>query len=131
MVESAVSGSADVPCACAAGVADEKLSFADIQQRANLPDEDVIRILHSMACGKYKILAKEPVGKTINKADMFSMNHAFTDRMRRIKVGRPGGPAMLCAALAMPPRINAMLHHPLRAPASEPATSSASAPRER
>ena len=89
-------------CVVADARADEKLSFADIQQRANLPDEDVIRILHSMACGKYKILAKEPVGKTINKADMFSMNHAFTDRMRRIKVREAlGGPAMLHSVRSM------------------------------
>ena len=66
--------------------AEEQLSYGEIQARANLPDEDVIRILHSLACGKYRILAKEPPGKTINRADVFSINRAFTDRMRRIKV---------------------------------------------
>ena len=40
----------------------------------------------------WQVLAKQPPTKTINKADVFTMNHAFTDRMRRIKV-RLGGPA--------------------------------------
>ncbi len=64
-----------------------KLSYEEIKERVNLPDEDVIRILHSITCGKYRVLAKEPNNKTINKTDNFSFNAAFTDRMRRIKVG--------------------------------------------
>jgi cullin 1 len=46
----------------------------------------MVRILHSLSCGKYKLLSKEPAGKTINKTETFSFNSAFTDRMRRIKV---------------------------------------------
>lgn len=52
----------------------------------NLPDEDVVRILHSLSCGKYRLLAKEPNTKTINKTETFSFNASFNDRMRRIKV---------------------------------------------
>ncbi len=65
---------------------DSKLSYEDIKERVNLPDEDIIRILHSISCGKYRMLAKEPNTKTISKADNFTFNAAFTDRMRRIKV---------------------------------------------
>ena len=50
------SNSQPVVCSHAAFLsADEALSFSDIQTRANLPDEDVIRILHSLSCGKYKV----------------------------------------------------------------------------
>ena len=62
------------------------------QERLNLPDDDVGRLLHSLSCAKYKILSKEPAGKNIAKADKFKFNNKFTDRMRRIKVrGRVGG----------------------------------------
>ena len=72
----------DGTCSCA----DERLTFAEIRERANLPEDDLVRILHSLSCLKYKILAKDPPGKTPGKNDTFSMNAAFTERLRRIKV---------------------------------------------
>lgn len=74
---------------CAEGGADQTLSYADVKERLNLPDEDVVRLLHSLACAKYKILLKEPNTKTIGKADTFHMNVKFTDRLRRIKARAP------------------------------------------
>lgn len=73
---------------------DEKLSLQEIKERVNLPDEDIVRILHSMSCAKYKLLAKQPNNKTINKNDTFTFNAAFTDRMRRIKVRASHSPCM-------------------------------------
>lgn len=67
----------------------DELSYTEIQERLNLPDEDLSRMLHSLACAKYKILLKEPEGRTISKADKFKFNAAFTDRMARIKVPVP------------------------------------------
>jgi cullin 1 len=52
----------------------------------NLPDDDAVRLLHSLSCAKYKILDKEPSNRTISPSDMFVFNHKFTDKMRRIKV---------------------------------------------
>ena len=52
----------------------------------NLSDDDVIRLLHSLSCAKYKILNKEPNTKTISSTDYFEFNSKFTDKMRRIKV---------------------------------------------
>ena len=68
---------------------EDTLSYNDIVQRLNLPDEDVRRTLHSLACSKYKILKKSPEGRTIADTDSFSYNGAFTDRARRIKVPVP------------------------------------------
>lgn len=45
--------------------------FALSQNRVNLQDEDVIRLLHSLSCAKYKILLKEPASKNISKSDTF------------------------------------------------------------
>lgn len=52
----------------------------------NLSDDDVVRLLHSLSCAKYKILNKEPNTKTISPNDHFEFNAKFTDKMRRIKV---------------------------------------------
>lgn len=66
--------------------ASERLSYAEVMTQLNLTDDDVIRLLHSLSCAKYKILVKEPNTKTISPNDVFTFNNKFTDRMRRIKV---------------------------------------------
>ena len=45
-----------------------------------------MRSLHSLSCAKYRVLHKEPAGKTISKNDRFKINLDFTDKARRIKV---------------------------------------------
>ena len=67
----------------------DSLTFEEVKERLNLPNEDVIRSLHSLSCAKYKILTKIPEGKTIDAGDVFSFNAKFTDRLRRIKVPLP------------------------------------------
>ena len=62
------------------------LPWVQIQERLRVSDEDVSRMLHSLSCAKYKILLKEPEGRTISKTDKFKFNKAFVDRMARIKV---------------------------------------------
>jgi cullin 1 len=42
-----------------------------VQERLRLPDDDLQRLLHSLVCAKYKIIKKEPEGKTISKTDRF------------------------------------------------------------
>lgn len=64
----------------------DELTYIEVQERLNLPDEDVSRLLHSLSCAKYKILSKEPASKNISKTDKFSFNNKFTDRLKRIKV---------------------------------------------
>ncbi|KAM7278577.1 hypothetical protein ACFE04_005711 [Oxalis oulophora] len=67
----------------------DKLSYAEIMAQLNLTDDDVIRLLHSLSCAKYKILIKEPSTKTISPTDHFEFNSKFTDKMRRIKIPLP------------------------------------------
>lgn len=67
----------------------ESLSFGEVKEQLGLPEEDCVRLLHSLSCAKYKILTKEPVGKTVGHDDVFQFNAGFTDRMRRIKVPLP------------------------------------------
>ena len=67
----------------------EQISFKDVCQRLNVPEEDAKRALHGLSCARYKILLKEPDSKKISSSDKFSLNENFTDRMHRIKVPMP------------------------------------------
>ncbi|GAB2265216.1 hypothetical protein Dimus_000284 [Dionaea muscipula] len=67
----------------------DRWSYSDIVNELNLNDDDVVRLLHSLSCAKYKILIKEPAAKTISPTDHFEFNSKFTDKMRRIKVPLP------------------------------------------
>ncbi|KAL0800657.1 hypothetical protein Bca101_055832 [Brassica carinata] len=58
-------------------------------EQVNLSHEDLVRVLTSLSCAKYKILKKEPVSKTISTTDVFEFNSEFTNGMRRIRVSLP------------------------------------------
>jgi cullin 1 len=64
----------------------DRLSYSEIMTQLNLTHDDLVRLLHSLSCAKYKILNKEPNTETILPTDKFEFNSKFTDRMRRIKV---------------------------------------------
>ncbi|KAF8035284.1 hypothetical protein BT93_C1341 [Corymbia citriodora subsp. variegata] len=67
----------------------DRLSYSEIKIQLNLTDDDVVRLLHSLSCAKYKILKKEPNTKSIAPTDHFEFNSKFTDKMRRIKIHLP------------------------------------------
>ncbi|CAN4123223.1 unnamed protein product [Withania somnifera] len=69
--------------------ASDRLSYQEIMTQLNLSDDDVVRLLHSLSCAKYKILSKEPSTKAISPTDVFEFNSKFTDKMRRIKIPLP------------------------------------------
>ncbi|KAK6930135.1 Cullin, N-terminal [Dillenia turbinata] len=69
--------------------ASDRFSYQEIVSQLNLSDDDVVRLLHSLSCAKYKILNKEPNTKSITPTDHFSFNEKFTDKMRRIKIPLP------------------------------------------
>ncbi|OVA15009.1 Cullin [Macleaya cordata] len=69
--------------------ASDTLSYSEIVTQLNLTDDDVVRLLHSLSCAKYKILNKGPTTKTITPNDTFEFNSKFTDKMRRIKIPLP------------------------------------------
>lgn len=64
----------------------DRLSYSEIGTQLNLADEDLVRVLQSLSCAKYKILTKEPTSRTVSHTDHFTFNSGFTDRMRRIRV---------------------------------------------
>ncbi|KAI9911882.1 hypothetical protein PsorP6_009299 [Peronosclerospora sorghi] len=62
------------------------LSFEAVREALNLSADVVKRILHSLSCGKYKVLTKTPAGKTISTSDHFSVNRAFASPMRKLRI---------------------------------------------
>ena len=48
----------------------ERSTYADIISQLNMQEEGVVRLMHSIVCGKYKIILKEPVTQTIAKTDL-------------------------------------------------------------
>ncbi|KAF9604482.1 hypothetical protein IFM89_006804 [Coptis chinensis] len=69
---------------------EERITFKEISNELKLPIEEMKRVLHSLSCGKYKILLKEPENNRIISADdVFVFNENFTDRMARIKIPLP------------------------------------------
>uniref|UniRef100_A0A2N9ECE5 Cullin family profile domain-containing protein n=1 Tax=Fagus sylvatica TaxID=28930 RepID=A0A2N9ECE5_FAGSY len=58
----------------------DRLSYSEIMTQLNLNHDDVVRLLHSLSCAKYKILTKEPNTRTVSATDNFEFNYKFTDR---------------------------------------------------
>ncbi|KAK7287030.1 hypothetical protein RIF29_00002 [Crotalaria pallida] len=65
------------------------LSCPEIMTQLNMPEEDVIRLLHSL-CDKYMILLKEPnTETTISPMDYFQFNPRFTSDISTIEIPPP------------------------------------------
>ncbi|DBA04843.1 TPA: hypothetical protein N0F65_004480 [Lagenidium giganteum] len=62
------------------------MTFEALRESLNLSVDVVKRILHSLSCGKYKILNKTPVGKTISTSDTFEVNQTFSSPMRKLRI---------------------------------------------
>ncbi|KAL9935024.1 hypothetical protein V8E36_006100 [Tilletia maclaganii] len=68
-----------------------RLTYEHIRDTTQIPPLDVQRTLQSLACGKHKILLKEPKGKDINPGDRFCFNLNFTAPLARIKIAQVVG----------------------------------------
>jgi cullin 1 len=64
----------------------KQFTFDFIRESLNLSEDIVKRILHSLSCGKYKLISKHPVSKNIATTDTFQLNVAFTSPMRKIRI---------------------------------------------
>lgn len=65
---------------------DEKLSLSDIVAALGLEDRELRRTLQSLACGRERVLLKEPKGREILDGDVFSFNSAYTSRLYRVRI---------------------------------------------
>jgi cullin 1 len=62
------------------------LSFEEIRAQSGVDDEEVLkRVLHSLACQKFKILVKGNESKSLTQ-DSYRANNAFSNKLRKFRV---------------------------------------------
>ncbi|KAI0719069.1 Cullin-4B [Cerioporus squamosus] len=64
----------------------DALSYADIKEQTRLDDAELQRTLQSLACGKKRVLRKNPLGKDVHKTDTFYFNADFTDPRYQVHI---------------------------------------------
>ncbi|CDO70959.1 hypothetical protein BN946_scf184829.g68 [Trametes cinnabarina] len=66
------------------------ISYADIKEQTRLgaatDDAELQRTLQSLACGKKRVLRKQPSGKDVNPTDVFHFNADFTDPRYQVHI---------------------------------------------
>jgi len=60
--------------------------FESIREALGVEEEVLKRILHSLSCGKYQLIVKEPASKVVSLTDTFTVNDAFNCPLRKIRV---------------------------------------------
>ncbi|EFN52532.1 hypothetical protein CHLNCDRAFT_138949 [Chlorella variabilis] len=66
----------------------ESLVYEEIEAATSIPEDDLKRVLQSLACVKGKaVLRKEPMSKDVRPGDRFSVNDAFTSKSYKVKIG--------------------------------------------
>ncbi|KAK4681114.1 hypothetical protein QC764_104610 [Podospora pseudoanserina] len=66
---------------------DESLSFEEIQLKTNIPIPDLTKTLTSLSVPpKFRVLAKEPLTKSVKPTDKFSFNAQFVSKQIKIRV---------------------------------------------
>lgn len=64
----------------------ESLSTSDIAQEMGSTIDVIKRVLHSLSCGKYKVLLKTPSSKTVSEDDKFEANEKFYSKVRNFEI---------------------------------------------
>ena len=67
----------------------EVLNYNEIKDLLKFDDENCKKTLHSLACFKYKILEKNPAGKSIDVNDVFNINKNFNCNVWKIRLPVP------------------------------------------
>ncbi|XP_064133614.1 cullin-4B isoform X2 [Loxodonta africana] len=66
----------------------EEFSLEEIKHATGIEDGELRRTLQSLACGKARVLAKNPKGKDIEDGDKFICNDDFKHKLFRIKINQ-------------------------------------------
>ena len=64
------------------------LPFAEIAQSTGIGEKELKRTLQSLACGKVRVLIKEPHTKEVAGTDTFSVNLNFSHKLMKIKINQ-------------------------------------------
>ncbi|XP_044010663.1 cullin-4A [Aphidius gifuensis] len=66
----------------------DDLSFEEIKLATNIEIDELRRTLQSLACGKARVLLKNPRGRDIADDDRFVFHNDFTNKLFRIKINQ-------------------------------------------
>lgn len=66
----------------------DNISLEDIKAATNIEDGELRRTLQSLACGKARVLQKNPRGRDVADNDRFVFNAEFTNKLFRIKINQ-------------------------------------------
>ena len=64
----------------------DSLSLREIAAATRLEDKELRRTLQSLACGKVRVLRKEPKGRDVGDEDIFHFEQDFTSPQLRMKI---------------------------------------------
>lgn len=62
------------------------LNFSELADKLNLEENILKPLIHSLSCGKYKVITKSPGGSKINTTDKFTANAKFSSNMKKIRI---------------------------------------------
>lgn len=68
--------------------ADGPIGLAELSEQTRIEDGELRRTLQSLACGKARVLQKEPRGREVQDGDQFVFNAEFRNRLFRIKINQ-------------------------------------------
>uniref|UniRef100_A0A8C2YVJ7 Cullin 4A n=1 Tax=Cyclopterus lumpus TaxID=8103 RepID=A0A8C2YVJ7_CYCLU len=66
----------------------EEFSMEEIRAATGIEEEELRRTLQSLACGKARVLNKNPRGKDVEDGDRFNFNNDFKHKLFRIKINQ-------------------------------------------
>jgi len=64
----------------------DTIGLADLLEQTGIESGELKRTLQSLACGKVRVLTKQPKGRDVEDADTFIINDEFTHKLYRIKI---------------------------------------------
>ncbi len=66
----------------------DEFSYEDIKEATKIEDGELRRTLQSLACGRARVLQKEPKGKDVEDSDKFQFSPSFKHKLFRIKINQ-------------------------------------------
>lgn len=64
----------------------QEISAQQISEATGIEGDELIRNLQTLACGKLRVLEKDPKGKDVAMTDLFRMNESFSAKLYRLKI---------------------------------------------
>jgi len=61
-------------------------AFTELKEKLNLDDITLKPLMHSLSCGRHKVISKSPASNKIQSTDSFSPNAKFSSNMRKIRI---------------------------------------------